>query len=372
VGARPNQTAMSWTFSSGAEVKFAHLQHEKDKHTYQGAQIPLIVLDELTHFTEGQFFYLLSRNRSTCGVRPYVRTTTNPDADSWVATFISWWIGEDGLPIPERAGVLRWFVRDKNLIVWGDSPAELLERYPKQRAKSVTFIPATLEDNQILMAKDPDYEGNLDALAMVDRERLRKGNWKIRAAGGMYFKRHWFKIVDQVPDGIVQWVRYWDRAATEEAPGKDPDWTVGVLMGKTADGQYIVADVVRMRGTPLAVERQVKATTAADAERYVGLYTAWLEQDPGQAGKVEAFNYSRLLAGFDVRFKSARQDKETRAKPYSAQVEAGNVALLRAHWNEPFIGIHEAFPTPGIHDDDVDAGGGAFTVLTGQEELHYA
>jgi hypothetical protein len=74
-------------------------------YDWQGAQIPLICFDELTHFRAHQFFYMVSRNRSTCGVRPYIRATCNPDADSWVANFLAWWIDpETGFPIPERAG----------------------------------------------------------------------------------------------------------------------------------------------------------------------------------------------------------------------------------------------------------------------------
>ena len=73
----------------------------------QGAQVP--GFDELTHSTKSQFFYMMSRNRSMCGVRPYIRATCNPDADSWVAEFISWWIDQEtGLPIPERAGKVRY------------------------------------------------------------------------------------------------------------------------------------------------------------------------------------------------------------------------------------------------------------------------
>src|SRR5436305_14925946 len=71
-----------------------------------------VCFDELTHFTAHQFFYMVSRNRSTCGVRPYIRATCNPDADSWVADFLAWWIDpQTGLPIPERAGVLRYYIR---------------------------------------------------------------------------------------------------------------------------------------------------------------------------------------------------------------------------------------------------------------------
>ena len=84
----------------------------------------MIGFDELTHFTAHQFFYMVSRNRSTCGVRPYIRATCNPYADSWVADFLAWWIDQEtGLPIPERAGVLRYYIRVAEKIEWAGSPA---------------------------------------------------------------------------------------------------------------------------------------------------------------------------------------------------------------------------------------------------------
>src|SRR5262249_1558747 len=86
--ADPRQTYLEWGFPSGAKLRFAHLQYETDVADWQGAQIPFIGWDQLEHFTEQQFFYMFSRNRSTCGVRPYQRATVNPDADSWVAKLI--------------------------------------------------------------------------------------------------------------------------------------------------------------------------------------------------------------------------------------------------------------------------------------------
>ena len=91
-GIQPRKSFSEWVFPSGAKIGFSHLEYEKDKHNWQGTEIPLICFDELTHFTKTQFFYLLSRNRSTCGVKPYVRTTCNPDPDSWVRVFIDWFI----------------------------------------------------------------------------------------------------------------------------------------------------------------------------------------------------------------------------------------------------------------------------------------
>ena len=101
--ARPKESELEWIFPSGSRMKMSHLEHENDKYNHQGAQYPLIMFDELTHFSKTQFLYLLSRNRSTCGVRPYVRATCNPDPDSWVADLVAPWIDQKtGFPIREK------------------------------------------------------------------------------------------------------------------------------------------------------------------------------------------------------------------------------------------------------------------------------
>ena len=111
-GAEPFSAALEWRFPSGAKVRFAHLEHEKTVLEWQGAQAPLICFDELTHFTAAQFWSMTARNRSVGLVKPYIRATCNPDADSWVAELIAWWIDQEtGLPIRSRNGKLRWFVR---------------------------------------------------------------------------------------------------------------------------------------------------------------------------------------------------------------------------------------------------------------------
>lgn len=129
VGGESREQAQEWTFASRAVIKFSGMELENDCYGWQGSEICLLCFDELQQFTEKQFFYLLSRNRSTCGVRPYVRATCNPDSDSWLRNFLSWWIHPDtGLPIPERAGVLRWFVRRDDAMEWGD--IRELESFP--------------------------------------------------------------------------------------------------------------------------------------------------------------------------------------------------------------------------------------------------
>ncbi|MDP9590593.1 UNVERIFIED_ORG: putative phage terminase large subunit-like protein [Shinella zoogloeoides] len=366
IGASPKEHVLQWSFPSGASVSFAHLEHDKTVLNWQGSQIPLICFDELTHFSAKQFWYMVSRNRSMSGVRPYIRATCNPDADSWVAQFISWWINQDtGLPIPERAGVLRWFVRIGDAIIWADSPQELAHYTAVDEngveapipPKSVTFVPAKLTDNRALMAADPSYLASLMALPTVERERLLGGNWKIRPAAGLYFQRSWCQLVDAAPHDI-RWMRGWDLAGTPKTESNDPDWTAGTLMGKTPDGRYFIADHRRDRLSPAGVERMIKNTADGDG-RQVGIS---LPQDPGQAGKSQVATLTKMLAGFSVRSSPESGDKITRFSGFSAQAEAGNVFVLRGRWNEDWFTALESFPE-ATHDDDADSTSRAFNAL---------
>lgn len=182
-----------WKFPSGATLLFSHLEHESTKMEWDGAQIAMLGFDELIHFSEGQFWYMLSRNRTTCGVKPYVRATTNPQTSGWVKRLISWWLYLDnyddeslrGMPIPERAGVIRYLARYNERSYWGDTPEEAVGQLPEdaraqyrpELVKSITFIPGTLDENTALLEKDASYEGNLFAQDRKHGARLRRGCW---------------------------------------------------------------------------------------------------------------------------------------------------------------------------------------------------
>lgn len=199
IGAVPKETTHQWTFPSRAKLKFSHLEYEKNILDWQGAQIPFIGFDELTHFTEKMFFYLMSRNRSTCGVKPYIRATCNPDPESWVAKLIAWWIDQDtGFPIPERDGVIRYFIRYGNDYIFGDTKAEVLDKAshiidkmveeanidPEDLVKSLTFISGSIYQNQELLKVNPGYLANLLSQDEASRSSLLDGNWKF-VAGDM-------------------------------------------------------------------------------------------------------------------------------------------------------------------------------------------
>ena len=371
LGGIPHIGMREWRWPRAGRIKFSHLQFDGTVYDWQGAQITLICFDELTHFTAHQFFYMVSRNRSTCGVRPYIRATCNPDADCWVADFLGWWINpETGLPIPERAGVLRYYVRVAEKTIWADRPEELVQYLPQPedlppsieppRPISVTFIPATVFNNPILLRANPEYYAWLLSLPTLERERLLGGNWKIRPAAGLYFKSEWCAIVDEVPADL-DIVRYWDLAATEKTERNDPDWTVGIKLGRDRSGGYYLLDMVRARANPGDVERLLLNTAEQDGKRVrIGF-----GQDPGQAGKSQALHLVRALDGFTVRAAPESGDKLTRFGPFSSQCRAGNVKIRRGAWNEELFRVLEGFPDLA-HDDEVDACSGAMEMLNPQ------
>ena len=362
----PNKSTVSWHFPTGATIAFAHLG-PGEEIKYQGAQIAMMGFDQLEHWPESQVFYMLSRNRSMCGVKPYIRATCNPDADSWIAKFIAWWIDPDtGYPIDERGGVLRWFVRVGGVIEWADSPDELQAKYPGRefRPKSVTFIPAKVYDNSILLMRNPDYLANLMALPPVEQERLLNGNWKIRPEAGKIFNRAWCEVVEAIPTGGVM-CRFWDFAGTERKSRKtDPDFTAGVRMRKVG-GEFFVDDCVAAQASPSDVDDLLANTTGQDlnAARQVGAhYMVRWEIEPGSAGLREAARLVKLLAGHDAFGVPPRGDKFLRGKPFVIQAKAGNVKVLAADWTEGWLNHMHNQPEIA-HDDIWDASVGAFLAL---------
>jgi predicted phage terminase large subunit-like protein len=359
--AKPNENEKQYTFKSAARVTFAHMQYEKDKYSWKSAQIPLIAFDQLETFTESQFFYMLSRNRSMCGVRPYVRASANPEP-GWLADFLAWWIGEDGYAVLERSGVIRWMVRENDVTYWADDPDTLQADHPNSTPKSVTFILSTIYDNQILLDSDPGYLANLQALDNVERQRLlgdgkRGGNWKIKPAAGKVFNKAWFEIVEAVPVGGKQ-LRSWDLAATEK---KTADFTAS-CKGKIVNGIVYILDATNDQIDPAATDTAMKNTAKQD-----GVETSIVfEQEGGASGKRDAHYIVTMLAGYDVRGLPPQGDKITRAKGLAAQALAGNVKLLRGSWNERWLNHMHGQPDLD-HDDEMDAASGMYNALVGNK-----
>ena len=212
------------------------------------------------------------------------------------------------------------------------------------------------------MKVNPQYLANLKALSQIERERLLHGNWKIKAAAGLFFKRTQVgDILQSAPQDVIQWVRCWDLAATEKTENGDPAYTAGVLIGKRKNGRYVIADVVNKQMSASDVRQTIKLTAQMDRSKY-GRVRTRLPKDPGQAGKEQAESYIKFLAGFDVVAVPETGSKEARAEPMAAQWQAGNFDIVAGPWNEEYLIQLENFPD-GKFKDMVDASANGFAEI---------
>lgn len=315
-----------FVFPSGAVLQFGYMDNENDKYKYQGGEYQFIGFDELTQFAERDYKYMFSRLRrlKTSPVPLRVRSASNP------------------------GGTGHEWVKNR-LVVEG-------------RKNHRIFIPANIDDNPYLDADE--YRDALSELDEVTRKQLEEGNWNVRHDHSL-FRRSDFQIANFVPPG-ANLVRYWDFAATAVDPSKrvnkhkkdDPDYTVGLLLAEK-DGYYYVVDVQRFRCNPLEVETRVRMQAEQDG---YGVPIV-IEQEPGSSG-IHLIDYYRrtVLANYQVFGNKVTGRKFIRAERVSSEVEAHRVYLIRgALWIEDFLEELEAFP--GLHDDQVDAFGGAYQTI---------
>jgi predicted phage terminase large subunit-like protein len=192
--------------------------------------------------------------------------------------------------------------------------------------------------------------------------------------GGL-FKINNLQVVysHDLPEDFYQYsriVRGWDLANTDTVTSSNPDWTCGVKMALYQNpnmryGRYYIFPVARWRKSPYQNEMTIKQTLILDED----VERQSFPQDPGQAGKGQKFTFLSNFQGFPIRFSPETGKKSTRAESFAAQVEAGNVYLIKRSnqdldsWIEPYIAELKSFPT-GAHDDQVDASSRAFNELT--------
>jgi predicted phage terminase large subunit-like protein len=307
-----------WTFPSNATLTFGNLEHEQDKFRYQSAEFQYIGFDELTQFTESQYRYLFSRLRrlENTHIPLRMRAASNPGN-----------IGHDWVK--------------QRFLTEGQTYGRI-------------FIPAKLQDNPYL--DRIEYTKSLSNLDPITRRQYLDGDWTARH-GGSIFLREWFQIVNEAPADCKR-ARYWDLAATKPDINKDPDYTVGALIGTKTGIAYII-DIKRVRAAPPQVQALIRQTAELDG---VGT-RIYMEQEPGSSGIGQIDYYARqVLQGYSFWGVKTTGPKEERATPVSSAAEAGNIKVIRAPWNGELLDEFESFPQ-GMHDDQVDAVSGAFEQL---------
>ena len=370
---RASPGTRDWVLAAtGARISFAGLQHERDKVKKKGAQIAGLYFDELDSFTEEQFTYMLSRNRpfGTCEVLPHCCASVNPNADSWIRDWISPWVVPDH-PMygTVKYGELLWFRRFEGPVPTSIKPYVIHRNLMGSRgssmvwvtedcpfAKSITYIPSSLAENPFI---DPNYEANLLSLSKVERERLLGYHphcWLVRASAGNVLNANWFlrmEAGEELPT-FSKRVRSWDFAASA---GRG-DWTVGLLLGITPTGHYVVLDIVRGQWSAADVEQKVRETALRDGEGVPII----IEEEKGAAGQNLIAAYRRLLRGWSVTASKITGDKVVRARKASARTEQRKVSVVFADWAETFVQECDSFPQ-GSHDDMVDAFAAAVNFL---------
>ena len=183
-------------------------------------------------------------------------------------------------------------------------------------------------------------------------------------SGGMF---HWDKIIVSDRPHVKSFqmvVRWWDKAATKEAGA----YTAGVLMGMLKDDNAIprfwILDVVRGQWDTWTREKIIRKTAESDEVIWGSKYYIGMEQEPGSAGVDSTKATIIRLAGFKVVGERASGDKFERADPFSVQVNAGNVGMVKATWNYAYFTEMKFFGPGCKYKDQTDASSGAFKKLS--------
>ncbi|MGC9361057.1 MAG: phage terminase large subunit [Anaerolineae bacterium] len=341
-----------WTFPSGATLQFGHMHLDADRMAYQGASFAYIGFDELTEFTEAQYRYLFSRARTKAPVPVRVRAATNPGGEGheWVRRRWWPWLGDEPTA---KSGEVRYFTPE-GAETGPDDPMGL----------SRQFIAASLYDNPTLLRYDPGYVRRLQALSLLERERLLNGNWAITPKGNV-FRRKWFRrIVDRAPDDL-RWARYWDLAASTRDTAS---YTASIAAALGPDGTLYLRDLKRGRWEWPDQERILVQTILAEPGVEQGI-----EEALHGLAAVQALLRRPELAGRAIRAVSVDRDKLSRALPLSSRAEQGKVVLVRGPWIDTFVQELASFSGDGsTYDDQVDAASGALAMLERRVRPEYA
>jgi len=195
-GAEYNEMNRRWRFPSGAILYFGHLEHEKDKYNYQSAEFSYIAFDELTHFTETQYTYMLSRARSSKGLPIRIRAATNPGGDGheWVMRRWSPWLDPRADAITAEPGQILHYRNAEDGSEWCERTTP--------GALSRVFIPAKVTDNPHLTKNDPDYVERLRGLDRVTRAQLLDGNWLVKVGAGAALQARLVRHRRRYPHGL--------------------------------------------------------------------------------------------------------------------------------------------------------------------------
>lgn len=414
-----------WLISKeGGRAKFSHCHNDDDYKKHTGLQWDDVLFDELPHFTLKQYTEIIARRRGTIpGLRRRAISTANPPeqddpGSEWIKARWAPWLDDDcecedweeldpstgqvvrGKGLPPRwevvAGIDGEPTRRRKapaasaqvlyvaMVGEGDNARERFSTEPFTwrggKAETRTFIASKMADNQAGLEAEPNYVAKLRQNDPVRAQQLEEGDWNIKPAPGLYFKRSWFELVDDVPPGVASWYRRWDLAATvptRENP--DPDWTEGPRVAQHEGNGYIYFDdLASCRLDPGGTDAFIKQTIEeVDGEAVLQVFPV----DPGAAGKNEGVRLARIAEAcgapaecerergaksLRIRFLSSVCSPKTNDRAHTkhdgtpSDVPLGRLKIVKGDWVERFFRQAEAWE-PSVsdrdrgHDDILDA-----------------
>ena len=343
VGFELNLGRQAYFHPSGASLKLGYMMREEDADSYQGHQYSWIGIDEVGNFLSFKGIDRLILTLRGFSLPPRIVMTANPG-------------GKAHDIIKQRFDVLNPFKISFNHDGW-----------------SRVYIPSLFEENSYLVEKDPLYlKRATENLPDYLKRAWMLGDWNIAFRHGMFFRQSDFEnqIIDssKIPR-LTSVCRAWDRAATVPSEtNPDPDWTVGAKIAKDGFGNFYVLDVIRRRERSASIRSLILNTAKADGNQC----SIVLFQDPGQSGKGEAEDMSRLLAGYNVRIYRETGAKHLRWLSFSAAVQNGIVFFLKSNWNDALIDELCSLTdnqSDYAHDDQADACSLAFNFLSNKSSF---
>jgi predicted phage terminase large subunit-like protein len=328
-----NRSDLRATLGNGAEVLF---RSAENPDSLRGPNISGCWMDEASYCHEDAYNVVIACLREN-GEQGWLGATFTPKGKAhWTYKIL-------GKNIEARR-------KNAEALARGEKPTETID-------PNIELFTAKTKDNPFLPAT---FEATLRSqyTSQMARQELEGSFLDV---GGKTFNRAWFTQVLKVPPAQARWVRYWDKAATQDGGCH----TCGVLMGADYQGRFYIADVVRGQWSTFQREEIIKQTAQADGQRFHHQVRIFIEQEPGSGGLDSARSTIKNLAGFPVFADRPSKDKRVRAEPFAAQAEAGNVIFIEPpgnrNWLPQYIDELEGFPEGDA--DQVDASSGAFNKL---------
>ncbi len=369
-------------FENDVEVWAGHLSTPADREHLGSQDYAYIAMEQAEQNELEDFQVLGERNRSTCGFEPTMSLSFNaPPPDHWLQEYLRWYLDDNGVVIPERSGVMRWFVPDQeDKPCWFEELDEAIAFAEEQRddlpeedrhllPRSFAYFYGDAKGNRALMREDPRYLTKLLTLPKHKRLAALGGVMRYELQEGDLFPFESFVFVtaDELPDTYDGIARGYDLAySSKKADGtkdKNRDSTVGVKVARSRAAAklgkplYYVLDVQAFQEKLASREAKILGIAIDDGKRCkVGVL-----QDMKGSGGESAERQRDLLdnAGFDASVHFGSRPRCDFWVHAAAAVQNGEVAVLMTDanlaWARSLVPLRGVNPNDHERDDGADA-----------------